>query len=115
MNMDAGLGQTSGTAVHFAKSSARVTREYREQLKDIASKLKADRSLKVTLTGHCDNRGSAAFNRRLAIKRAKAVRTALAKMGVKSSQMSLGSPQLAQSGETEEEHAQNRRVEIQGL
>jgi peptidoglycan-associated lipoprotein len=113
MGLDAGLGQPASGAVYFAKASSRISREYREQLKEIAAQLKADRSMKVVLTGHCDNRGSAAFNRRLANKRAKAVKSALMKMGVKSRQMSIGAPQLAQSGSTEEEHAQNRRVEIQ--
>ncbi|HET9236052.1 MAG TPA: OmpA family protein [Oligoflexus sp.] len=113
MGLDAGLGAPASGSVYFAKASAKVSREYREQLKDIAAKLKADRSMKVVLVGHCDNRGSTAFNRRLANKRAKAVKAALMKMGVKSRQMSIGAPQLAQSGSTEEEHAQNRRVEIQ--
>lgn len=113
MGLDAGLGMPASGSVYFAKASARISREYREQLKEIAGKLKADRSMKVVLTGHCDNRGSTAYNRRLAIKRAKAVKSALTKMGVKSKQMSIGAPQLAQSGSTEEEHAQNRRVEIQ--
>ncbi len=113
MGLDAGLGAPLSGSVYFAKASSKVSREYREQLKEIAAKLKADRSMKVVLTGHCDNRGSAAFNRRLANKRAKAVKAALIKMGVKSKQMSIGAPQLAQSGSTEEEHAQNRRVEIQ--
>lgn len=113
MGLDSGLGAPASGSVYFAKASAKVSREYREQLKDIAAKLKADRSMKVVLVGHCDNRGSAAFNRRLANKRAKAVKAALMKMGVKAKQMSIGAPQLAQSGSTEEEHAQNRRVEIQ--
>lgn len=113
MGLDSGLGTPASGSVYFAKASSKVSREYREQLKDIAAKLKADRSMKVVLVGHCDNRGSAAFNRRLANKRAKAVKTALMKMGVKAKQMSIGAPQLAQSGSTEEEHAQNRRVEIQ--
>jgi len=113
MASEPSLGVNANEAVYFAKSSSRVTREYREQLKEIALKLKSDRSLKVTLIGHCDIRGSAAFNRRLAVKRARAVKSALMKMGVKSKQMSLGAPQLAQTGETEEEHAQNRRVEVE--
>ncbi|WP_176736964.1 OmpA family protein [Oligoflexus tunisiensis] len=113
MGLDAGLDTASNASVYFAKASSRISRDDRAQLKDIAAKLKADRSLKVTLTGHCDNRGSTAYNRRLAIKRAKAVRSALMKMGVKRGQLSLGAPQLAQTGETEEEHAQNRRVEIE--
>jgi outer membrane protein OmpA-like peptidoglycan-associated protein len=113
MGLDAGLTAAASGAVYFANASARISREYREQLKDIAAQLKADRSMKVVLTGHCDSRGSAAYNRRLAMKRAKAVRSVLLKMGVKARQMSLGAPQLAQNGSTEEEHAQNRRVEIQ--
>jgi outer membrane protein OmpA-like peptidoglycan-associated protein len=111
--LDAGLDAASNASVYFAKSSSRISRSDREQLKEIAAKLKGDRSLKVALTGHCDIRGSAAYNRRLAIKRAKAVRSALLKLGVRRSQMSIGAPQLAQTGETEEEHAQNRRVEIE--
>lgn len=113
MGLDSGLGAPASGSVYFAKASAKISREYREQLKEIAAKLKADRSMKGVLVGHCDNRGSAAFNRRLANKRAKAVKAALMKMGVKAKQMSIGAPQLAQSGSTEEEHAQNRRVEIQ--
>jgi peptidoglycan-associated lipoprotein len=113
MGLDASLGMTASGSVYFAKASARISREYRQQLKEIAGQLKADRSMKVVLTGHCDNRGSKAYNRRLAIKRAKAVKSALMKMGVKSKQMSIGAPQLAQTGSSEEEHAQNRRVEIQ--
>jgi len=112
MGLDSSLGAPASGSIHFAKASSKVSREYREQLKEIAAKLKADRSMKVVLVGHCDNRGSAAFNRRLANKRAKAVKAALMKMGVKAKQMSIGAPQLAQSGSTEEEHAQNRRVEI---
>jgi outer membrane protein OmpA-like peptidoglycan-associated protein len=113
IGLDSGLGTPASGSVYFAKASSKVSREYREQLKEIAANLKADRSMKVVLVGHCDNRGSAAFNRRLANKRAKAVKAALMKMGVKAKQMSIGAPQLVQSGSTEEEHTQNRRVEIQ--
>lgn len=113
MTDEPGLDAKANSAVYFAKSSARVSREYREQLREIARQLKSDRSLKVTLIGHCDIRGSAAFNRRLAMQRVGAVKSALMKMGVKSKQMSLGAPQLAQSGATEAEHAQNRRVEVE--
>lgn len=113
LTSESSFGIPSAAAIYFASSSARVSREYREQLKEVAAKLKADRSMKVTLTGHSDNRGRAAFNRRLAMKRARAVKAALMKMGVKGKQMTVGTPQLAQSGETAEEHAQNRRVEIE--
>jgi outer membrane protein OmpA-like peptidoglycan-associated protein len=107
------LEVNANSTVYFAKSSSRVTREYRQQLREIALKLKSDRNLKVTLLGHCDIRGSAAFNRRLAKQRVRAVKSALMKMGVTSKQISLGAPQLAQSGATEAEHAQNRRVEVE--
>lgn len=104
---------SSSVSIYFAKSSSRVTREYHAQLIELAGKLKQDRSIRVNLSGHCDNRGSAAFNRRLANKRAKAVKSVLMKMGVKSRQMHIAAPQLAQSGGSEQQHAQNRRVEVE--
>lgn len=100
-------------AIYFAKSSARVSREYRDQLQEIAGKWASDHKPHITLRGHCDQRGSAAFNRRLAVKRARAVKAALVRMGVRSRQITIGSAQLASSGSTEEEHARNRRVEVE--
>jgi len=114
---DANLAINSSTVtVYFAKSSSRVSREFRAELKELAAKLKADRSLKIQISGHSDSRGSPVFNRRLALKRAKAVKSYLVKLGVKSKQVnvtSFGKDKLAQAGETEQEHRMNRRVEVE--
>jgi peptidoglycan-associated lipoprotein len=102
--------------VYFGKSSSRVSREFRAELKELAAKLKADRSLKIHISGHCDSRGSPVFNRRLALKRAKAVKSYLVKLGVKSNQVhvsSFGKDKLVQAGESEQEHRMNRRVELE--
>ncbi|MCX6127804.1 MAG: OmpA family protein [Proteobacteria bacterium] len=104
------------TLVPFAKNSTRLNKEFRSQLRDIAQQLKSDSKLKISVAGHCDNRGSISYNRRLALKRAKAVKSYLLKIGVKSSQVqvkSFGKDQLLAAGNTEQEHAQNRRVEIE--
>lgn len=102
----------AAAAVYFATSSARVSQEDRRLLRETAKQMKTNRSSKITLIAHCDKRGSVGFNRRLAMKRAQAVKNALISMGVKSKQIKIGAPQLEQEGSTEEEFAQNRRVDI---
>lgn len=100
--------------VTFAKNSTKVKKKFRLPLKEIAQKLKADPQMNVHLAGHTDARGSSKFNKKLAMKRAKAVKAALVKMGVKRKQIiteSFGKEHLLAVGNSETEHAQNRRVE----
>jgi peptidoglycan-associated lipoprotein len=106
---------TSSVKVLFGKSSSRVGQEFRGQLLEIAAQLKADRNLKISVEGHSDARGRDDFNRKLALKRANAVKKYLQRLGVRSSQMkaiSHGKDKLIAFGDTESDHAQNRRVEV---
>lgn len=70
---------------------------------------------KVSLTGHTDSKGSDAYNQRLSLQRAQAVKAFLTRNGVKASQIQVtgkGEAMPIESNETEEGRAKNRRVEI---
>ncbi len=107
---------STGIKIYFGKNSSRISKEFRSQLRELAAKLKADKSLTVTVSGHCDNRGSPSFNRRLAMKRAKAVKAFLVRQSVASKQvkvLSFGKDHLVAAGQSEQDHSLNRRVEIE--
>jgi outer membrane protein OmpA-like peptidoglycan-associated protein len=78
------------------------------------------RTVKIAVNAHTDSRGSAAYNQRLSERRAAAVKKYLVHKGVPSAQIithGLGETQLLNKCSdgvecTEEEHQQNRRVEI---
>jgi OOP family OmpA-OmpF porin len=72
-------------------------------------------NLRVVVEGHTDSRASAAYNERLGMRRADAVRSYLISKGLDSSRItavSFGELQPVASNDTEEGRAQNRRVEL---
>ena len=101
--------------VYFDFDSAQVRSEFNGGLEAKAQYLSADRSRRVKLEGHTDERGGSEYNLALGQQRAEAVRRSLAVLGVSESQMeavSYGKERLADSGTDENAHAQNRRVEL---
>ena len=82
----------------------------------VASSLKANSDVKVTVSGHTDITGSRALNRRLSQARASSVRTYLIEAGVSEAQITgaagFGPDRPIASNKTAEGKAQNRRVEI---
>ncbi len=69
----------------------------------------------VTIVGHTDSKGTAAFNQRLGLERAEHVRDLLVGRGVAAARvrvLSEGSASPVTSNETEEGRSRNRRVEI---
>ena len=71
---------------------------------------------RFVIAGHTDARGSDAYNDRLSLRRAKAVQELLIKKGISRDDLVLKAygkrKLLIENAQTEEEHAQNRRVEI---
>lgn len=101
--------------VYFDYDSFLITAEYTPVLEAHARFLMADRSRKIALEGHTDERGGREYNLSLGQKRAEAVRRALSLLGVADAQMeavSLGEEKPAKPGATEDAYAANRRVEI---
>jgi len=101
--------------VYFDFDSAQVRSEFNGGLEAKAKYLQGDRTRRVKLEGHTDERGGSEYNLALGQQRAEAVRRSLAVLGVSESQMeavSYGKEKLASAGADETAHAANRRVEL---
>lgn len=69
--------------IFFRYDSWRISEGARTSLRDNAAWLRANPSQRLTIEGHCDERGSAAYNLVLGEKRAKAVRNYLLELGIR--------------------------------
>jgi outer membrane protein OmpA-like peptidoglycan-associated protein len=105
-------------ATLFDFNKADIKPEGREQLKAYRDQARdqLSRADKIKLTGHTDNIGSAAYNQKLSLRRANAVRDYLASLGVDKAKMEVRGEGLRKpvaDNKTEEGRAKNRRVEIE--
>jgi peptidoglycan-associated lipoprotein len=73
--------------VFFAYDSWRITEEGRQALSRNAEWMKSNPSAVVKIEGHCDERGTSAYNLVLGEKRAKAVRNYLVELGVSANRL----------------------------
>jgi outer membrane protein OmpA-like peptidoglycan-associated protein len=104
--------------VNFETGKSTLTPESETILNGVAESLVANDSIRVQVTGHTDNTGSLALNRRLSRARAEAVRTYLISRGVAEARLTargFGPDQPVASNKTAEGRAQNRRVELTRL
>lgn len=60
-------------SVYFDTDLAKIKKEWEDELFLIARTLKRNANLKVTVVGHCDERGSKEYNEALGMRRAQAV------------------------------------------
>lgn len=99
----------------FDFDSAAIRDEYRTLLEAHARFMKQEKSAKVILQGHADERGSREYNLALGQRRAESVYKAMNLLGVPEEQMeavSLGEEKPVAEGHDEEAWKQNRRAEI---
>jgi peptidoglycan-associated lipoprotein len=111
---DAFMKSTTRT-VYFDYDSFVIRSEFQSVIEAHAKFIKADKSRKVTLEGHTDERGGREYNLALGQKRAEAVRKALMLQGVADSQLeavSFGKEKPAVPGSSEAAMEKNRRAEI---
>lgn len=111
----AASGPLSQRVVFFEFDSFVVKDEYRPMLEAHAKALSANRSKRMMLEGHTDERGGREYNLALGQKRSEAVLRTLVLLGVQDGQLeavSFGEERLAQAGTDEASHARNRRVEL---
>jgi OOP family OmpA-OmpF porin len=105
--------------LRFAFDSYKIEPQYYDELNEVAARLKSVGSdVRVSIDGHTDSIGTAAYNQGLSERRANAVRDFLVKAGVPASQLSsrgFGLTQPAYPNETAEGRAGNRRVELSRL
>lgn len=109
-------GKFVTTGIHFNSGSATVRPESYGVLKEIATVLKENPSVKVKIIGHTDSDGSADLNRKLSADRAKSVKEALEKeFGIEPSRLESdgkGAAEPVGDNATSEGKASNRRVEF---
>jgi peptidoglycan-associated lipoprotein len=112
-NLDA--MSASNRIVYFDFDSFAIRTEFQSALENHARLLKSDKTKKISIDGHTDERGGREYNLSLGQKRSEAVRKALALLGVSENQMeavSFGKEKPAVEGSTEAAMEKNRRAEI---
>ena len=100
---------------YFDYDKANIRDDQKASLTSSADKLKTNADIKVTLEGHCDERGTAEYNLALGQKRAESAKGFLVKAGIATDRLktvSLGKERPADAGHSEAAWAKNRRVEI---
>ena len=98
--------------VFFALDSSELADEARATLQKNADFLKKWNSVKISIEGHCDERGTAEYNLALGERRATAVRAYLTSLGVGADRVTVvskGKEQPVCSERAESCYSQNRR------
>jgi OOP family OmpA-OmpF porin len=104
--------------VNFEFNKSRLTLDAQKVLDFVGQSLKENPTATVEVGGYTDDRGSAPYNQRLSLARARAVRAYLIQRGVAADQLTAagyGETRPVASNATEEGRAQNRRVELKRL
>jgi outer membrane protein OmpA-like peptidoglycan-associated protein len=104
--------------VNFKLNSAELSPKSTEFLAELGQVFMNEREIwnNLIIEGHSDSRGSAAYNQRLSLLRAKSVAAEFQKAGVPASDLTtlgLGSQRpIVKNEKSEVDYARNRRVEI---
>ena len=105
----------SQSIVYFDFDKSSIKDEFRGSLMKCADALKEFSELSITVEGHCDERGTAAYNLALGDRRANAVKRFLVDAGVSGSKVmvkSWGEERPAATGHNEAAWSKNRRAEF---
>lgn len=99
--------------VHFAFDSSVLDTTAQSILKSKADWMKKNPSAPVIIEGHCDERGTVAYNLALGERRAESAKAFLVNMGIAAGSMSTisyGEERPVDPGKNEEAWAKNRRA-----
>ncbi len=102
------------TRVSFAFDSSQLEPTALDALRASAQCIQQRRSATVLIEGHCDERGTAAYNLALGARRAESVKSYLSGLGVTAAieTVSFGKELPAVQGDGETAWSQNRRAEL---
>jgi outer membrane protein OmpA-like peptidoglycan-associated protein len=75
--------------MHFDFNKANIKKEYIPLLKEVAKVLKENPNINLRIEGYTDDIGTKAYNQKLALKRAMAVKNFLVKEGIQSERIQL--------------------------
>lgn len=101
--------------IYFSFDRSYLTAEARQTLDQIGALLKRNPSIRVSIQGHCDERGPRNYNFDLGDRRARAAYGYLTQNGVNPDQLTMvtfGKGTPAVFGSSEAAHARNRRNEF---
>ncbi len=101
--------------IYFDFDSFAIKPEFQNAIDAHAKYMAANKTRKMAIEGHTDERGGREYNLALGQKRAEAVRRALGLLGVTDAQVeavSFGKEKPAASGGSEDAMAKNRRAEM---
>ncbi len=111
----AGPASLLGRVVYFDFDSFVVKDDYRSLIENHARALAANKSRRMVVEGHADERGGSEYNLALGQKRAEAVSKALVLLGAAENQLeavSFGKERPLVEGSDEAAMARNRRAEL---
>ena len=101
-----------GSTVYFDYDQSTLTDEAQATLDNQAAFLRASPSFRITIEGHCDERGTREYNLALGDRRASAVRDYLVAKGINASRLSTisyGKERPSVGGSNETSYSLNRR------
>ncbi|QOR73863.1 OmpA family protein [Cruoricaptor ignavus] len=101
--------------VNFGFDSAELSTAAKTNLDRLAEVMKNNPDTNISIYGHTDGKGKAAYNQGLSERRANSVKNYLVSQGVSSSRLTskgLGMSEPIASNDTEDGRAKNRRVEF---
>lgn len=107
------LASVSSDRVFFDTDKYDIDAQDQDTLRSQATWLAANPTVRVTIEGHCDERGTRDYNLALGERRANAAKNYLASLGVdpaRISTISYGKERPAALGSDEQAWAQNRRA-----
>lgn len=99
--------------IYFAYDRSAIGASEQYKLQQVAKYLNDNAAFGLIIEGHCDEKGSAEYNRALGERRANSVRNFLANAGVSTGRMktiSYGEDRPAVKATNESGHAKNRRA-----
>jgi peptidoglycan-associated lipoprotein len=104
-----------GTVLHFNFDAALLTPESESRLQHLADALRTTPTVRIKISGNCDDLGTSEYNLALGQKRAAVAKTYLVRLGIDASRVdtvSYGEERPVDERDTDEARAANRRDEF---